>query len=123
MLSPACAEATGALLSALLGALDRIGVGAAPSLSAARRPARRALAPHAERLAEPLAALRGPAWPDDLRFLRERLAQVARQALELIDAFGVAAATGEPIGLYRALRRFGAAPGGALPAGARCWSR
>jgi len=107
MLSPACAAATGALLSALLGALDRAEWVQRQLFPPQAGRLAQQLAPHAERLAGPLAAFEAQAWPDDLRFLRERLAQVARQALELIEAFGAAAGTGEPIGLYRALRRLG----------------
>ncbi|MGH7395994.1 MAG: alpha/beta hydrolase, partial [Candidatus Rokuibacteriota bacterium] len=64
------------------------------------------LAPHAERLAEPLHALEAAAWPDDLHLLRERLGLVTRQAIDLIGAFAVAARSGEPLPLYRVLRRF-----------------
>ncbi len=105
-LSPACAEATGALLSALLGALDRVEwvqrylfPPSAPRLA-------EQLTPHAERLAGPLRAFEAQEWPEDLRFLRERLLEVTGRAVELIGAFGSAADAGEPIELYRALRRF-----------------
>ena len=103
---PACADATGALVSALLGALDRVEwvqrylfPPRAPRLA-------EQLTPHAERLAGPLRAFEAQEWPDDLRFLRERLVRVTGQALELIAAFATAAEAGEPIDLYRALRRF-----------------
>jgi len=96
---------TDALLVPLLGALERVEWAqrylfppSAPRLA-------EQLAPHAASLAGPLQAFEGGAWPDDLRFLRGRLGQVARQAIELIDAFTAAARTGEPIELYRALRR------------------
>ena len=105
-LSPAAAEALGLLLSTLLATLDRVEwvqrylfPPSAPKLAAR-------LNPHAEQLAGPLRALEAAEWPDDLRLLRERLVTVTRQALELIEAFARAAETGEPIGLYRALRRF-----------------
>ena len=103
--SPAVAETTDALLSALLGALDRVEwvqrqLFPPRALELADR-----LAPHAERLAGPLGALESAPWPDDLRLLRERLGQVTRQAIDLIDAFASAARSGEPIELYRALRR------------------
>src|SRR6266478_5531401 len=107
MLSPACADATGALLSALLGALERAEWVQRQLFPPQAGRLAQQLTPHAERLSGPLAAFEAQTWPDDLRFLRERLAQVARQALELIEAFGAAAGTGEPIGLYRALRRLG----------------
>jgi phospholipase/carboxylesterase len=104
--SPAVAETRDALLVALLGALDRVEwaqryLFPPRALELADR-----LAPHALRLAEPLRALEAAAWPDDLRLLRERLAQVTRQAIELIGAFTAAARSGEPIELYRALRHF-----------------
>jgi len=105
-LSPTGAQAIGVLLSALLAALDRVEwvqrylfPPSAPALADR-------LTPHREQLAGPLAALEGAEWPDDLRLLRERLVQVTRQTVELIDAFAGAATAGEPIGLYRALRRF-----------------
>jgi phospholipase/carboxylesterase len=102
--SPAVAETTDALLAALLGALDRVEwtqrqLFPPRALELAER-----LAPHAERLIGPLGALEAAAWPDDLRLLRERLAQVTGQAIELIGAFTAAARSGEPIELYRALR-------------------
>jgi phospholipase/carboxylesterase len=104
--SPAVAETTDALLGPLLSALDRV-EWAQRQLFPPRAPelAER-LGPAAERLTEPLAALEAAPWPDDLRLLRERLAQAARQAIELIEAFAGAARSGEPIELYRALRRF-----------------
>ena len=105
-LPPAAAEAMGAVLSALLGALDRV-EWVQRHLFPPRAPqlAER-LTPHAARLADPLHALEAARWPDDLRLLRERLVLVARQALELIEAFAGAARAGEPIELFRALRRF-----------------
>jgi phospholipase/carboxylesterase len=64
------------------------------------------LAPGAPALAGPLRALEELAWPDDLRFMRDRLVEVSRQTLELVAAFAEAArASRDPIGLYRALRR------------------
>ena len=104
--SPAVAETTDALLAALLGALDRVEWAQRQLFPPRALELAERLAPHAERLAGPLAALQAAAWPDDLRLLRERLAQVTRQAIELIGAFTAAARTGEPIELYRALRRF-----------------
>lgn len=103
---PAVAETTDAVLVALLGALDRVEwvqrqLFPSRALELADR-----LAPHAERLTGPLGALEAAAWPDDLRLLRERLARVTRQAIELIGAFTLAVRSGQPIELYRALRRF-----------------
>jgi phospholipase/carboxylesterase len=104
--SPAVAETTDALLGPLLSALDRV-EWAQRQLFPPRAPelAER-LGPAAERLTEPLQALETALWPGDLRLLRERLVQVARQAIELIEAFAGAARSGEPIELFRALRRF-----------------
>lgn len=103
---PAVAEATDALLAALLGALERVEWAQRHLFPPRALELAERLAPHAEGLAEPLHALEGAAWPDDLRLLRERLGLVTRQAIELIGAFAVAARSGEPIGLYRALRGF-----------------
>ena len=65
------------------------------------------LAPGADAVAEPLRVLEGLEWPDDLRFMRDRLIEVARQTVEIVAAFVDAARSpGDPIGLYRALRRF-----------------
>jgi len=104
-LSPAGADAIGALLGALLSTLDRV-EWVQRHLFPPRAPAlAERLEAHAGPLALALATLEAAEWPDDLRALRERLVTVTRQALELIAAFGRAAAEGEPIGLYRALRR------------------
>ena len=104
---PAVVDAIDALLPPLLGAFERV-----------EWVQRHLYPPLAERLAEQLApgvdALGGPlrdvealAWPDDLHVLRDRLVDVARQTLELVGAFVEAARPpAEPIGLYRALRRF-----------------
>src|SRR5262249_23563284 len=65
------------------------------------------LAPCAEAVGEPLRALEKIEWPDDLRFMRDRLIDVARQSIDLVTAFGEAArAADDPIDLYRAIRRF-----------------
>jgi phospholipase/carboxylesterase len=100
------AETTDALLAALLGALDRVEWVQRHLFPPRARELAAGLAPHAARLTDPLRSLEAAAWPEHLRALRERLALVTRQALELIAAFTVAAQSGEPIGLYRALRRF-----------------
>src|SRR5262245_45868633 len=102
----AVAEATDGLLASLLSALDRIEwvqrhlfPPSAPQLA-------ERLSPYAQRLAEPLRLLEAAPWPDDLRLLRDRLGVVTRQAIELITAFAGAADSGEPIELFRTLRRF-----------------
>lgn len=105
MLPPACGEVTATLLSALLGALDRVEWVQRHLFPPRASTLAQRLGPHREPLASALHALEAAEWPDDLRFLRERLHLVAQQALDLIDAFGRAAEAGEPIELYRALRR------------------
>jgi phospholipase/carboxylesterase len=65
------------------------------------------LAPGAEAVREPLSALEKVEWPDDLKFMRERLADVGRQTVDLVTAFVEAArAPDNPIDSFRALRRF-----------------
>jgi phospholipase/carboxylesterase len=95
------------LLEALLETLERIGwvqrhlfPPMAPHLA-------EQLAPGADAVAGPLGVLEKLDWPDDLRFMRDRLVDVARQTIELVTAFVAAAKSPEsPIDLYRALRRF-----------------
>src|SRR6202008_2489933 len=84
---PEIVDAVGRLLSPLLGTLERVSwvqrhfyPPAAPKLA-------EELAPSREALAEPLPARESLAWPDDLRFMRDRLADVARQSLELVAGF------------------------------------
>jgi phospholipase/carboxylesterase len=65
------------------------------------------LAPCAEAIAGPLGAVEEAEWPATLHVLRDRLVSGARQAVELVGAFVEAAREPhEPIGLFRALRRF-----------------
>jgi phospholipase/carboxylesterase len=102
----AVTDAIDRLLAPLLGTLERV-----------TWVQRHLYPPLAPRLAEELApcteALAGPlrdagelAWPDNLVFMRDRLVDAGRQTLELVTAFVEAARTpGEPIGLFRALRR------------------
>ena len=55
----------------------------------------------------PISAVETMDCPADLSFVRDRLVGSARQAVELVTAFGEAAqSSGDPMGLYRALRRF-----------------
>ena len=100
-------EGIGGLLPPLLGTLDLVEWVQRhlfPPLAARLADE---LAPCAERVGVPLRALQDAAWPDELRFMRERLTDVATQTVELIAAFVEAArGPGEPIDLYRALRRF-----------------
>ena len=99
-------EAVGALLSPLLGTLERvIWVQRHLHPPLAERLAD-TLAPATEAVAAPLGALQTAAWPDDLVFLRQRLVEVGRQTLEMVEAFVTAArGSGDPLALYRALRR------------------
>ena len=104
--SPAVAETTDALLAPLLAALERVEWVQRHLFPPRAAELAAQLSPHAARLTGPLNTLEAAAWPEDLRLLRERLLQVARQAVELIEAFTDAAQSGEPIELYRALRRY-----------------
>ena len=100
-------EAIGALLPPLLRTLDHIAwvqrhlyPPRAPQLA-------EALAPDTKTLADPLEAVETMPCPEDVRFIRDRLIDVSRQTLDLVNAFVEAARSpGDPIGLYRALRRF-----------------
>lgn len=105
MLPEACADATAGLLSALLAALDRVEWVQRHLFPPRAAALAERLTPHGARLGEALGRLEAAEWPDDLRFLRERLMAVTGQARELIAAFARAAEAGEPIELYRALRR------------------
>lgn len=100
-------QAIEAFLDPLLGTLDLVGLvqrhlhpPLAPRLA-------EALGPRGDLVAGPLAALEAAEWPEDLRFMRERLLDVGRQTVGLVTAFVEAAnAPHDPIGLYRAMRRF-----------------
>src|SRR5439155_2343330 len=85
--TPEVIDAIGRLLSPLLGTLERVGwvqrhfyPPNAPQLA-------EELATGRDTLAEPLRAFETLAWPDDLHFMRDRLADVARQTLELVSGF------------------------------------
>ena len=108
MTSPAAVtEAIGALLAPVLGTLERVTWVQRhlyPPLAARLA---EELAPCASAVAGPLRALEETACPDDLSFMRDRLLDVGRQTVELVEAFLEAARSpAEPIGLFRALRRF-----------------
>ena len=100
-------EAIGDLLPPLLRTLERITwvqrhlyPPLAPRLA-------EELAPSTDAVAGPLRAVEALVCQDELRFMRDRLVEVARQTLDLVADFVEAARSpGEPIGLYRALRRF-----------------
>jgi phospholipase/carboxylesterase len=97
----------GALLGPLLGTLERVGwVQRHLHPPLARRLADE-IAPCAEAVAAPLAVLEASEWPPSIAFLRERVLDSGRQTVELVTAFVEAARTpDDPIGLFRALRRF-----------------
>ncbi len=66
-----------------------------------------ALSPRIDAVAAALPPLEAAECPDDARFMRDRLADVARQTLEMLTAFTTAArGSDDPFDLYRALRRF-----------------
>jgi len=100
-------DVIGHLLEPLLETLERVGwvqrhlfPPMAPHLA-------EQLAPGADAVAGPLSVLEKHDWPDDLRFMRDRLVDVARQTIDLVTAFvGAAKSPENPIDLYRALRRF-----------------
>jgi phospholipase/carboxylesterase len=100
-------DAIGHLLEPLLETLERVGwvqrhlfPPMAPHLA-------EQLAPGADAVAGPLSVLEKLDWPDDLRFMRDRLVDVARQTIDLVTSFvGAAKSLENPIDLYRALRRF-----------------
>ena len=105
--TPAAIETLGALLPPLLGGFERIEwvqrhlhPTLAPRLADE-------LAPRADALAGPVRALEELAWPVEMRLMRDRLVEVAHETGQLITAFVDAAReSGDPIDLYRALRRF-----------------
>ena len=100
-------DALGELLAPLLATLERVGwvqrnlyPPLAPRLA-------EELAPAAAAVKEPLGAVEALACPDELRFIRNPLVEAARQTLDLVAIFVEAAQPpGDPMGLYRALRRF-----------------
>jgi phospholipase/carboxylesterase len=100
-------DAIGELLPPILRALERVGWVQRNLYPPLAGRLAEELAPSTEAVAGPLRAALALTWPDELHFVRDRLVAVARQTLELIAAFLEAARTpGEPIGLFRALRRF-----------------
>jgi phospholipase/carboxylesterase len=103
----AAIDAVAGLLPPLLGALERvIWVQRQLYPPLASRLADR-LAPSADALDAPLRAVEALVWPPDLHFMRDRLVDVTRQTVSLVKAFVEASRSPEdPIGLYRAMRRF-----------------
>jgi phospholipase/carboxylesterase len=101
-------EAIGGLLPPLLAALDEVAWAQRHLYPPQAGRLARALAPRADAVDGPRRALEGVAWPAELGFMRDRLADVGRRTIDLVAAFVEAARSGEPLGLYRALRRFAA---------------
>ena len=100
-------DAIGPLLSPLLGTLERVGWVQRQLFPPLAGRLAEQLAPCENALMGPLRALEDAEWPDDMGFLRDRLVDAARQTLELVTTFVEAAQRPEePIGLFRALRRF-----------------
>jgi phospholipase/carboxylesterase len=107
---PTSAEVIGAiggLLEPLLETLERVGWVQRHLFPPLAGRLADELEPCAGAVGGPLRAAEELAWPDDLRFMRDRLVDVSRQTVELVTAFVEAARSpGNPIDLYRALRRF-----------------
>ena len=100
-------DAIGNLLSPLLGTLDRIAWVQRHLYPPLAGQLAEQLAPCTDAVSGPLRAIEDAEWPADMGFLRDRLEDTARQTLELVAEFVDAARTPhEPIGLFRALRRF-----------------
>ena len=96
-----------ALLTPLLGTLERVSWVQRHLYPPWASQLAEQLAPCTDAVAKPLGELEATAWPDSFHFMRDRLTDVARQTLELVSAFGEAAHNPQdPIGLFRALRRF-----------------
>jgi phospholipase/carboxylesterase len=100
-------EALGNLLAPLLLTLERVGWVQRNLYPPLASRLAEELTPCADAITLPLSAVEALACPDDLRFIRDPLVEAARQTLELVAIFVEAAQPpGEPMGLYRALRRF-----------------
>jgi phospholipase/carboxylesterase len=105
--SPGVVDAIGGLLPPLLRTLERVEWVQRHLYPPLAGRLAETLAPSTDAVAEPLRALEALAWPDDLHFMRDRLIEGARLTLDLVAGFVEAALRpGEPIGLFRALRRF-----------------
>jgi phospholipase/carboxylesterase len=100
-------EALDGLLQPLLVTLERVGWVQRHLYPPVASQLAEKLAPCSAAIAAPLEAVDALECPDDLRFLRDPLVEAARQTLDLVKMFVEAAQPpGEPMGLYRALRRF-----------------
>jgi phospholipase/carboxylesterase len=100
-------ETLDGLLRPLLGTLERVGWVQRHLFPPMAERLGAVLEPQQAALAGALRDFEARAWPEALGFMRERLAEVARLTLALLEAFVAAAKIpDEPIGLFRALRRF-----------------
>src|SRR5690349_1817399 len=64
------------------------------------------IAPQADALAESVAVFEGVACPDDMRFMRDRLVDVATDTVELVRRFAEAArSSADFVEVFRAVRR------------------
>jgi phospholipase/carboxylesterase len=100
-------DAMGALLPPLLGTLDRVGWVQRHLYPPMAGHLAEELSPEAQAVAGPLSALERATCPAELGFMRDRLVEVARRTVDLVRGFVEAARSpDDPIGLYRALRRF-----------------
>ena len=107
MTAPAVLDAIGALLPPLLATLDQAGWVQRHLYPPIAARLAEALTPAADAVAAPLSALEDLECPAELGFMRNRLVEVARDSVGLVSAFAEAARSArDPIGLYRALRRF-----------------
>jgi phospholipase/carboxylesterase len=97
----------GRLLSPLLGTLDRVAWVQRHLYPPVAGQLANELAPCTDTFAGPLDELLAARWPDELHGVRDRLVDAVQQTRDLVGAFVDAARTpGNPIGLFRALRRF-----------------
>ena len=100
-------DAIDALLSPLLGTLERVAWVQRHLFPPMAAQLAEQLRPGREPMATALRAVEDTECPDSLQFMRDRLVDVSRQTLELVDAFVEASNNpGDLIGLFRALRRF-----------------
>src|SRR5215471_1082510 len=86
-LTTACIEAIGALLPPLLRTLDHIAWVQRHLYPPRAVELAEILAPDAKTLADPLQAVEAMTCPEDIRFIRDRLVDVSRQTLDLVNAF------------------------------------
>jgi phospholipase/carboxylesterase len=105
-LAPGVIDAIGGLLPPLLEALDRLlWVQRHLHPPHARRLADE-LAPATDAVARPLRDFETVSWPEEFKFVRDRLTDAAGQTLDIVAAFVKAARSPtDPIDLYRAVRR------------------